>query len=169
VADIQVWPASVLDDIEATAASCARRRAHVNLHARLEDPVQRFFMAFAESTYVQPHKHREAHRWECVFWLAGRGAMLIFDEDGRIEQRLELGERAARAIEVPPGVWHTLVSLAPMSHFLEVKPGPYVASADKAFAAWAPAEGEAEAGAFLSRLKNLAVGEAAVASKEVLR
>ena len=56
------------------------------------------------------------------------------------------------AIDLPPGVWHTLAALSPHAVCYEVKPGPYLPANDKAFAPWAPREGEPGAPAYLASL-----------------
>ena len=47
--------------------------------------------------------------------------------------------------EMPPGVWHTFVSIAPGSVFFEAKAGPYAPPGPDEVASWAPAEGTPEA------------------------
>jgi cupin fold WbuC family metalloprotein len=77
--------------------------------------------------------------------LRGHIDALIFDDSGTITQRFPLKPGGEGIIQVPGGVWHSFVFLETGSVAFEVKPGPYDASGDKEFAAWAPAEGTPEA------------------------
>jgi cupin fold WbuC family metalloprotein len=129
-------------------AESRRRRANLNLHPELSDPVQRFFNAVQPGSYVRPHRHGSG-RWETFVALAGAGAMLTFDDDGAVLDRADLSPAGPHAAaEVPAGVWHTIVALEPGTAFLEIKPGPYVPLEDKDFAFWSPPEGAEAASAF---------------------
>jgi len=126
------------------ARLAARRRANLNLHPELADPVQRFFNCFEPGSYVRPHRH-DPHRWELFVLLQGKAGVLLFSPEGAIFQRVLLAPTASLAVEIPGGVFHTLVALAPSTVLFEVKPGPYQALADKDFAPWAPSEAEDQA------------------------
>jgi cupin fold WbuC family metalloprotein len=130
------------------AASSPRLRANDNLHPELGDPIQRFLNAVEPGSYVRPHRHSPG-RWEFFLALAGGAALLTFNEEGCVLERVELsGGGPVRGLEVPPGIWHTLVALEGGTVLFELKPGPYAPTADKDFAPWAPAEGEPACPAF---------------------
>ncbi len=139
----EITPA-LMDRLCAEAAAAPRRRCHHNLHPTLADPVQRLAVAMQPGSYVRPHRHAEG-RFELFLALRGRFALLRFDDRGTVLDRHELFAGSG-LVEVPGGTWHSVVALAPDSVFFEVKPGPYVATDDKDFAAWAPREGEPGAG-----------------------
>ncbi len=122
------------------AQASERRRAHLNLHSSLEDPVQRLFIALEPDTYIRPHRHTEPGKWESFILLQGSLSLLTFDDNGQLKQRLELTPQGMRTAEFPPGVWHTLVCQAPQTVIMEIKPGPFVPTGEKDFAPWAPAE-----------------------------
>ncbi len=87
--------------------------------------------------------------------MAVRGcmALVVFSDDGKVQNVHPFGSGcAAVAIELPPGVWHSLVALEAGSIFFETKPGPYVPLSDKDFAPWSPAGGSAAATAYLASL-----------------
>lgn len=131
------------------AVSSPRLRANENIHASLDDPVQRFVNAMEPGTYVRPHRHRQEGRWELFVIITGSVAVLSFDEDGLVTERIEMNpESGAIAVEVPQGRWHTVVCLAPGTLLLEVKPGPYIQPTDKDFADWAPTEGRPDSERF---------------------
>lgn len=141
---------SLLDTLAARAASTVRRRANHNVHPTLDAPVQRFFNALEPGTYIRPHRHRTPPRWEFFMVLRGHLALLTFDADGQVLVREELcAAGPVFGAELPVDTWHTLVALQP-SILFELKEGPYHALSDKDFAAWAPAEGDADCAAFVA-------------------
>ena len=151
-----------LDQLIAEAKSTPRRRKHLNIHADLTEPIQRLFVAFEPGTYVQPHRHPEAGKWEMFVLLKGKAAVVLFDQGGCVLQRQELAEEGAnRLIQIPPQQWHTLISLQSGTLLLETKPGPYQALADKDFAKWAPKENTAQVSEFVHWLERAQVGEQA--------
>jgi cupin fold WbuC family metalloprotein len=134
----------LLEELTGRAVSSPRRRANHNLHESLSDPVQRFLNALEPGTYARPHRHGQG-RWELFAVLSGAVAVLLFDELGRVRERVEISPCGPTiVVEVPAGDWHTVASLAPGTVLFELKPGPYAATTDKDFAAWAPAEGSGE-------------------------
>ena len=133
----------LLVDLSAEARLSPRLRKNHNLHRSLDDPVQRLCNAFEPGTYVRPHRHTQTGRWELFVILHGAAAILLFDDEGVVIDRLELdAEGRVRGVEVPPNTWHTVVSLKSGTVLFEVKPGPYIKTTDKNFASWAPPEGD---------------------------
>ena len=49
-------------DLVKRARQTPRGRLNLNLHPRLEDPIQRLLNAGSPGTYVRPHRHRPAGR-----------------------------------------------------------------------------------------------------------
>jgi len=148
------------DDLTALAAEAAarpRRRLNRNLHPELSDPVQRLLNALEPGTYVRPHRHVDGV-WEMFALLSGALAVPIFDAEGRLLSRIEMAETGARIVELPSGAWHSLVSRAPGTVVVEVKPGPYRPLDDKDFAAWAPVEGAPEAAELEGWMATAAIG-----------
>lgn len=130
--------------IEATveqARSRPRKRANFNIHAGLEDPIQRMLNVFQPGSYACPHHHIPTC-WELFIILKGRAGVLTFDDAGRISDSAELAPDAMWTVEIPGGAWHTVFALAPDTVLFEVKPGPYRPIEDKDFAPFAPREGQ---------------------------
>ena len=149
-----------LELLSQRAAQSERLRLNQNLHPELSDPVQRLCNAFEPGTYVRPHWHSEDDRWELFLVLRGRCAVLTFDENGKVIERLELREHGGdRIVEIPPRTIHTVVSLAHGSVLFEVKPGPYRVATDKDFAKWAPKEGEPSVPAWVRWYEQAQPGE----------
>jgi cupin fold WbuC family metalloprotein len=151
---LRLLDAGTLTATMATARSSARGRSNFNLHPTLADPVQRFLNVLQPGSYVRPHRHEE-FRWELFLLLEGAAVAVVFDEAGNVTEHVELRRDAARAVEVPGGVWHTLFALAPDTVLFEVKPGPYRPLTDKDFAAWAPIERSPESLSLLAEWERL--------------
>jgi cupin fold WbuC family metalloprotein len=142
------------------AGSSARRRKNLNLHEAYDDPVQRLCNAMEPATYVRPHRHTEPGKWELFIVLCGALAALTFRDDGEVSERVELDAAGpVRGIEIPPGTWHTLISLEPGTVAFEVKPGPYAPLQDKDFAPWAPKEDGPGSAGFLDWLRGARAGD----------
>ncbi|MGD1146452.1 MAG: WbuC family cupin fold metalloprotein [Thermoanaerobaculaceae bacterium] len=147
-ARLRLFEAAALRKTLASAAASPRKRANLNVHPTLEDPIQRMLNVFQPGTYVRPHRH-EPQRFELFLALSGRAGLLTFDDGGAVSETAILDPGSVWAVELPGFVWHTVVSLAADTALFEVKPGPYIPLADKDFAAWAPPEGGSEAQAML--------------------
>lgn len=138
--------------LSAQASKADRRRAHLNTHDSLDAEVQRLFIATEPGTYIRPHRHRESHKWEFFVVLEGALDLLLFDDSGAVTERAEMSPAKVRAVEVPPGTWHTYVCREPGTVALEVKQGGYIPTAESDFAPWAPAENTPGVAAYLERL-----------------
>ncbi|MBS0317527.1 MAG: WbuC family cupin fold metalloprotein [Proteobacteria bacterium] len=159
-----VFSDSMIEALVAAAAAHPRRRLHRNVHRSYDDPCQRLFNAIGVDSYIRPHRHSLDPRDECLVAVRGAMALLVFDDCGAIRQAARFGvpaanmtERLNAGVEVPAGVWHTVVALAPGSVLFEVKAGPFDPAQAKEFAPWAPEEGSAAAQGYLAQLKR-AVG-----------
>jgi cupin fold WbuC family metalloprotein len=97
--------------------------------------------------------------------IAVRGllTLILFDERGNISEavafgtestRTDAGEAPSVGVQIPPGVWHTVVANRPHSILFEAKAGPFDPASPKEFAPWAPEEGGGEACAYLLTLKR---------------
>lgn len=148
---------SLLDDLARKAAASPRARAHYNIHATAEDPVQRFLVVATAQAYFRPHRHRT--KSELATLLGGSVTVLTFDDDGRVTARYAIGEGAdSIAYETPRDTWHTLLPGDGGSVFLEVKEGPYDAATATEFAHWAPPEGDAAVADYVRWLRQAQPG-----------
>jgi cupin fold WbuC family metalloprotein len=154
--------AVLLDSLSVNAKESPRKRAHFNLHPELNDPVQRLCIAMEPDTYVRPHRHSDPETWEILMILRGSLALLIFDEQGKVQERTVLTAGGpVTAVEFPRNTWHSPVSLEPGTIVFEVKQGPYKPIPDTHVAAWAPAEGHADSGRFLTWYRSAKKGDVA--------
>ena len=151
---------ALIDGLFAAADASPRRRAHHRFHVSDADPVQRILIAARAGSYIRPHRHPSADKWEFILAVRGRLLFLLFDEAGRVTERIELSPGGAcGGIEIPPGTWHGVAVLDGEAAFAEVKPGPYVADTYAEFASWAPAEGDPDAAAAEAWFRTAAVGD----------
>lgn len=127
-----------------------------NFHEGPEDNPHRMLNVLLRGTYVRPHRHVTPPKSEAFLPLTGRVGIVCFDDEGAVTAQYTLDSAGPiRGIDLAPGVWHTVLALTDVSVCYEVKPGPWEPASDKDFAAWAPAEGDPAAGAFLHRMEAL--------------
>lgn len=144
-----------LSELSQKAALLPRRRLNLNFHEELSDPINRMLNAFEPGTYVQPHKHENPDKREVFIVLRGSLIMVIFDDSGSpIDFILLDPAKGIHAVEIPAGVWHSVISLAEGTVVYEIKDGPYIQPLDKNFASWAPKEGDTECDNYLARLTD---------------
>lgn len=155
---MQTFSDELLADLCARAADAPRARAHHNIHAGNDDPVQRFLVAVQRNSYFRPHRHPV--RSELAVTLRGGFDVLSFDDDGTVTGRWATGAGSgAFAYETPAATWHTLLARDDGSVFLEVKQGPYDPATAVAFAPWAPPEGDPAVAQYQQWLRAARVGD----------
>lgn len=151
---LQVIDDTLMTTVLARAKASPRRRANHNFHSGDADNPHRFLNAFIRGTYCSPHRHINPPKSESFIVLSGSIALLLFDDRGNIIEHQILDE-TVRGVDVPPALWHTIVTLSPTAVCFEVKPGPYDPATDKEFAPWAPQENDPNAATYLQRLLEL--------------
>jgi cupin fold WbuC family metalloprotein len=150
--------ASDLAELARGAESSQRARTHLNTHDSTDADVQRLFIATMPGTYIRPHRHSEAHKWEFFLLLEGSMDLLIFAEDGRLIERTRLSRADTRAVEIPPGTWHSYVCCEAGTIALEVKQGAYLPTTNEDFAPWSPAENSDSSNRFLAWMRDAPIG-----------
>lgn len=150
---------AMLDHLILQAGSTSRKRQHCNVHTAYDDPVQRMFNAIEPGSYVRPHRHSQDPRVETLLGIRGAMTFIAFNDSGEIIESIAFGPQSSGpganpsvGIEVPPGLWHTVVANEPGSVLFEIKAGPFDASKAKEWAEWAPAEGGEEGLDYLAAL-----------------
>ena len=129
-----------------------RKREHVLLHSDHDDAVQRLLVALELNTYIQPHRH--AHQWEMIVPLRGILRLIVFSNDGVIENCIDIEAAKTAIVQIPTGLWHTVLPIEP-ALILETKPGPYRPAQ---FAPWAPNETDTELDEIRKWLKVAQIG-----------
>ncbi len=150
---LQIIDKKLLDTVTNQAQISGRKRMNHNFHSSYADPINRMLNAVEPGTYCRPHKHEHPDKREVFLLLRGKVAVYFFDNNGIIENIVELSAKSGiYGVDIPPRMWHTIVSLEPCSVVYEVKDGPYSKPDDKDFAPWAPAETDAGADGYLEKL-----------------
>ncbi|MHB9117225.1 MAG: WbuC family cupin fold metalloprotein [Burkholderiales bacterium] len=147
---------SLLDGVTEAAKAHARKRKNHNFHSSDEAVCHRLLNAIEPGSYVAPHCHLEASKDESIIALRGRLGVVIFGDDGRVAETavLQPGGTVV-AVNIPHGVFHTMVALESGTVFFESKAGPYRPLTPEEKAAWSPAEGDAGAAAYLAKMAAL--------------
>ncbi len=139
-----------------------RLRAHINVHGSYAEPSQKLFNAITIDSYIHPHRHSLDPKTECLLAVSGLFSLVTFSDEGVVVSVILFGSEKysqtysiASGLELPSGVWHTVVSLIDNSVLFEVKNGPFDPNAAKELAPWAPKEGSKEAPSYLTQLKKI--------------
>ena len=149
-----------LNNLSQQAKENPRLRQHYNLHKNYAEPCQKVLNAIEPLSYIRPHRHFTDPKNEFFLAIRGRFALIIFDQEGTIEQVQRLSSQISTdffAAEVQHEVWHTVISLEPGSILLEVKSGPFDVEQPKDFAIWAPEENTIKGKHYASYLKSMCV------------
>ncbi len=147
---------ALLDQIWKQARESPRKRKNFNFHLRESDPANRLLNAVEPESYVRPHRHVDPSKDETIIAVRGSFGVVFFDERGAVTRSLIIragGE--TMGVNIPHGIFHTLVALVSASVFFEAKAGPYVPIAMAEFASWAPPESDPEALPYLEKLRGL--------------
>jgi cupin fold WbuC family metalloprotein len=156
VAELQLITDALFERIAQLAAASPRRRMNHNFHATALDNPHRFLNILLKDTYVRPHRHSDPPKSESFLVLEGAARLIVFDDAGSVQSRFNLGcespEGKVWGVDLPPGVWHTIVALTDRAVCFEVKPGPWEPASDKEFASWAPAENDPAVEAYRNTL-----------------
>lgn len=150
---IQLINTSLLDETSRKASETSRLRMNYNIHSCLNDPVNRMLNALEPGAYLRPHRHLSPPKTESYIVLRGELDVLIFDDDGNLLQKQTLNPSTGNyGIDIPAGVWHSMIVKQSKTVIYEVKEGPFTPVAAEDFAGWA-AEPDNEEGvkAFFSQ------------------
>jgi cupin fold WbuC family metalloprotein len=146
----------LLENLSMQARATPRLRKNYNIHLSEAEPCNRLLNSLEPGTYVQPHCHVDPTKDETMVMVRGRMGLAVFDSNGKIVEKvlMEAGGDVV-AVNIPHGVFHTLVSLENGSVFFEAKAGPYCAIQPNEKSSWAPAEGTPEAITYLAALAKV--------------
>jgi len=151
--DLTVIDEALVERAVERSRTSRRRRIIQPFHRTADDTLHRMLNAVQPDSYIRPHRHLDPPKAEA--WVILRGALVFFtfEDDGRVRDCLRLGAPGdPLGVDLEPGVYHAFVALEPDTVIFEVKPGPWTAATDKAFAPWAPEEGDPAAAAYMGRL-----------------
>lgn len=150
---IKILNSALLQDLTVQAQKNRRLRQHHNLHESYDELSQRLLNAMEPNSYIRPHRHLTDPKPEAFIGIRGKMALLIFNDTGKIEQVYPFGpDEEIIGVDLPPGIWHTVISLQEGSVFYETKPGPFNPINPKDVAPWAPDSSSSEALSYLHSL-----------------
>ena len=153
--DLQLIDDELLERVSRAASDSPRRRKNYNFHSSDDAASHRLLNAIEPGSYIQPHCHSDPAKDETIIALRGRLGVVFFDANGTVTSTVELVPGGPTSgVNIPHGVFHSLVALAPGSVFFESKAGPYRPLTASEKADWAPAEGSSAASEFLSHLRH---------------
>ena len=115
-----------------------RRRIRLCAHKDVEDTLHEMLIVHTEGAYVRPHKH--LGKSESFHVIEGSVDVVLFNEDGRIEDVLSMGEYGSGKqffYRLNGAVFHSLIIYSPFLVFHETTNGPFDRS-QTVFAPWAP-------------------------------
>jgi cupin fold WbuC family metalloprotein len=154
--EVKLISGSLFDSVAAQAEASPRLRMNYNFHSGPADNPHRFLNVLLRDTYIRPHRHLDPPKSEAFIVLEGIAEVILFDEHGTVTGRHQLGAESPQGrlwgIDIPPGVWHTILARTARAVCFEVKPGPWIPANDKEFATWAPAEADPAAAAYREAL-----------------
>ncbi|MBK7953782.1 MAG: WbuC family cupin fold metalloprotein [Candidatus Accumulibacter sp.] len=146
---------SLLDAVSLEASQSPRRRKNRNFHDDEAALAHRLLNAIEPGSYLIPHRHVDPNKDETMVALRGRLGVVFFDDAGQVQQTLVLTPAGGTCgVNIPYGVYHTVLALDRGTVLLETKAGPYRPLGDDERAPWAPAEGEPAADAYAQALSE---------------
>ncbi len=153
--DIKTITEDLLDDVTAQAKANARLRMNYNLHHSLEAGVQRMLNALEPGTYLRPHRH--LGKEETYLVLRGSLVAFFYDDEGHVTGKVFLSPSEGKyGLEIPAGVWHSILVLQSGTVIFEVKQGPYRPLVAEEVASWSPEPADANGVAvFMEHLSAL--------------
>jgi cupin fold WbuC family metalloprotein len=146
----------ILDQLLLQAKQAPRLRKNYNFHTSDVDICHRLLNALEPDSYIQPHRHSDINKDETLAVIRGKMGLIIFDNDGTIEEKVLLEPSGnVMMVNIPHGMFHTLISLDGPSVFFESKAGPFIPLTHDEKAHWAPKEGDEASTEYLGSLKKL--------------
>ena len=143
---IHLLDAALLDSVSREAALRPRRRLNHNFHPVDGYPGHRLLNAIEPDSYLPPHRHLDPNKDESIIVLRGALGFVEFDDDGAAVARSVMTPGGdCCGVDIPHGIWHTVIALEPGTVMFEAKSGPYQPLTAEERAAWAPPEGDATA------------------------
>ena len=147
--------ASDIRELKRMARRNARKRIRICAHRDVSESIHEMLIVHEKSCYVQPHKH--INKIESFHIIEGSADIILFDEDGRINQSILMGDFATGRkffYRSPPSRYHTLLIQSEVLVFHEITNGPFRPE-DTVWAPWAPGETEEnEVSQYMETLAN---------------
>lgn len=131
-----------IEDLKRRASTSPLQRARILTHGSPQATLHEMLIVQTQGVYVRPHRHH--NKSESLHVLEGSARIVFFNDNGTIEETLDVGPAASGApffLRTDTPRWHTQLVLSPFFVFQEVTGGP-LRSEDTEFAPWAPEEND---------------------------
>ena len=142
VVPITTTDRSDIDVFKQLSSGNPRKRVRLCTHASPEDRLHEMLIVHERNAYVRPHKH--PGKTESTHIIEGLVDVVVFDDEGRIERVIRMGDYANGGIffyRMASPVFHTLIIRSDFLVFHETTNGPFDRE-DTVFAPWAPEAGD---------------------------
>ncbi len=119
-----------------------RERIRLCTHLDQADSLHEMLIVHEKSAYVRPHKH--LGKSESTHIIEGLVDVVLFDDDGRIERVISMGDYASGKTfyyRMATPIFHTLIIRSDVLVFHETTNGPFDRSTT-IFAPWAPEDAD---------------------------
>lgn len=127
----------LLNRVTEEAKVNSRLRMNYNFHTSMDALVHRMLNALEPGTYLPPHRHSDKE--ETYLVLRGKLIAFFFNDEGVVIEKTILDPLSGKyGLEIPSGVWHSIISLESGTVIFEVKKGPYQPLPQEDIASWAP-------------------------------
>lgn len=151
---IRLIDQALLAELSVEAQAAPRRRKNRNFHPRDDYPGHRLLNAIEPDSYVMPHRHLDPDKDETILCLRGKLGILVFSPNGAVHRSSVLAAGGETlGVDIPHGLFHSVVALEAGTVFFEAKAGPYLPLSPEEKAPWAPLEGSNEAADYLAALR----------------
>ena len=144
VDDVIQVDASDVQELKRKAGRNPRRRIRICAHKDVSENLHEMLIVHEKSCYVRPHKHID--KTESFHIIEGSADVILFDENGRINQSIMMGDYATARnffYRLPRSRYHTLLIQSDVLVFHEITNGPFRPE-DTVWAPWAPGQNKKE-------------------------
>ena len=134
-----------ISELKYKAKQNPRKRIRICAHKDTKDSIHEMLIVHEKSCYVRPHKH--ASKTESFHIIEGKADIILFHEDGTIDQVISMGDIASGLkffYRLPPFRYHTLLIHSDVLVFHEITNGPFKLE-DTIWAPWSPKETDIDA------------------------
>jgi cupin fold WbuC family metalloprotein len=146
-----------IESLKARAGANPRRRIRLCTHVSPEDRVHEMLIVHTSDAYVRPHKHLD--KVESFHVIEGQGRIVIFDEEGHVEQVIPIGNYGSGRCfyyRLSSARFHTVLIDSPALVFHETTNGPF-RPLETVWAPWSPPESDhAACSAYADELRRVA-------------
>lgn len=122
---MKILDEQLLNLVSNQACESPRLRMNHNLHASLEDKVQRLLNAMEPGTELPVHRHKDTD--ETYILLRGKLDVKVYNEQKELIATHRLDPKEGKyGIHIPANSWHNVEVLENGTVIFEVKQGPYL-------------------------------------------